>query len=58
MRLAARDCCCRDLLVDQRAEIEAAYAARGVYMTVARERDGWLALEATAMESCEGGLCT
>lgn len=46
------------LLVDQRAEIEAAYAARGVYVTVARERDGWLALEATAMESCEGGLCT
>ncbi|HNO34706.1 MAG TPA: 50S ribosomal protein L11 methyltransferase, partial [Nitrospira sp.] len=27
------------LLVDQRAEIEAAYAARGVYVTVARERD-------------------
>ncbi|HMZ56391.1 MAG TPA: 50S ribosomal protein L11 methyltransferase [Nitrospira sp.] len=46
------------LLVDQRAEIEAAYAARGVYVTVARERDGWLALEATAMESCEGELCT
>jgi ribosomal protein L11 methyltransferase len=46
------------LLVDQRAEIEAAYAARGVYVAVARERDGWLALEATAMESCEGELCT
>ncbi|HNK16364.1 MAG TPA: 50S ribosomal protein L11 methyltransferase, partial [Nitrospira sp.] len=46
------------LLVDQRAEIEAAYAARGVYVKAARERDGWLALEATAMESCEGGLCT
>jgi len=46
------------LLVDQRAEIEAAYAARGVYVTVARERDGWLALEAAAMESCEGGLCS
>ena len=46
------------LLVDQRAEIEAAYAARGVYVTVAREREGGLALEATAMESCEGELCT
>ena len=46
------------LLVDQRAEIEAAYAARGVYVKAARERDGWLALEATAMESCEGELCT
>ncbi|MBS0170323.1 MAG: 50S ribosomal protein L11 methyltransferase [Nitrospira sp.] len=46
------------LLVDQRAEIEAAYAARGVYVKAVRERDGWLALEAAAMESCEGGLCS
>lgn len=45
------------LLVDQRAEIEAAYAARGVYAKAARERDGWLALEMAAMESCDGGLC-
>ena len=46
------------LLVDQRAEIEAAYASRGVYVKAVRERDGWLALEAAAMESCEGGLCS
>lgn len=46
------------LLVDQRAEIEAAYAARGVYVKAVRERAGWLALEATGMESCEGGLCS
>ena len=46
------------LLVEQRAEIEAAYAARGVYVKAVRERDGWLALEATAMEMCEGGLCS
>ena len=46
------------LLVEQRAEIEAAYAARGVYVKAVREREGWLALEATGMESCEGGLCS
>lgn len=46
------------LLVEQRAEIEAAYAAHGVYVKAARERDGWIALEATGMESCEGGLCS
>ncbi len=46
------------LLVEQRAEIEAAYAARGVYVKAMRERDGWLALEMRAMESCEGGLCS
>lgn len=46
------------LLVDQRAEVEAAYAARGVYVKAVREREGWLALEATGMESCEGGLCS
>ncbi|ODT45265.1 MAG: hypothetical protein ABS70_03560 [Nitrospira sp. SCN 59-13] len=46
------------LLAEQRSEIEAAYAARGVYVKAVRERDGWIALEATAMEMCEGGLCS
>lgn len=46
------------LLLEQRAEIEAAYAARGVYVKVARTSDGWVALEAVGMESCEGGLCS
>jgi ribosomal protein L11 methyltransferase len=46
------------LLLEQRAEIESAYAARGVYVKVARTRDGWVALEAVGMESCEGGLCS
>ena len=45
-------------LVEQRAEIEAAYAAYGVYVKAARVRDGWIALEAVGMESCEGGLCS
>ena len=46
------------LLIDQRAEIEAAYAGHGVYVRASRERDGWIALEATGMESCDGGLCS
>ena len=46
------------LLVDQRAEVEAAYAGHGVYVRASRERDGWVALEATGMESCDGGLCS
>ncbi|MCS6291049.1 MAG: 50S ribosomal protein L11 methyltransferase [Nitrospira sp.] len=46
------------LLADQRAEIEAAYAGHGVYVRASRERDGWIALEATGMESCDGGLCS
>lgn len=46
------------LLLEQRSEIEAAYASRGVYVKAVRERDGWLALEATGMESCDGGLCS
>jgi ribosomal protein L11 methyltransferase len=46
------------LLLEQRAEIEAAYASRGVYLKAARARDGWVALEAVGMESCEGGLCS
>ena len=46
------------LLVEQRAEIEAVYASRGVYVKTSRVRDGWVALEAVGMESCEGGLCS
>ncbi len=46
------------LLLEQRAEIEAAFASQGVYVKAARVRDGWLALEAVGMESCEGGLCS
>lgn len=46
------------LLSEQRAEIEGVYASRGVYVKAARERAGWLALEAVGMESCEGGLCS
>lgn len=46
------------LLLEQRYEIEEAYASRGVYVKAVRERDGWLALEATGMESCDGGLCS
>ncbi len=46
------------LLVEQRPEIEAAYASRGVYVKHVRERDGWLALEATGMETCDGDVCS
>jgi len=46
------------LLVEQRPEIEAAYASRGVYVNAIRERDGWLALEATRMEPCDGDVCS
>ncbi len=46
------------LLSEQRNEIESAYAALGVYVKGARERDGWVALEAVAMEGCEGGFCS
>ena len=46
------------LLIEQRAEIEAAYASHGVYVKAARARDGWVALEAVGMESCEGDLCS
>lgn len=46
------------LLVEQRGEVEAAYASQGVYVKETRERDGWIALEAMGMESCEGGLCS
>jgi ribosomal protein L11 methyltransferase len=46
------------LLIEQRAEIESAYASHGVYVKAVRERGGWIALEAAGMESCEGGLCS
>lgn len=46
------------LLVEQRAELEAAYGSHGVYVKAARVRDGWVALETIGMESCEGGLCS
>ena len=46
------------LLADQRVEIEAAYAEHGVYVRAWRERDGWIALDASGMESCDGGLCS
>lgn len=46
------------LLLEQRGEIEAVYASRGVYVKAARDRDGWVALEAVGMESCEGGRCS
>jgi len=46
------------LLIEQREEIETAYASHGVYVKAVRERDGWIALEAMGMESCEGGLCS
>ena len=42
------------LLVEQRAEIEQAYAAHGAYVVGSQERDGWTALELGAVESCEG----
>lgn len=42
------------LLLDQRSEIEQAYAAHRAYVVQARERDGWLALELLAVEGCEG----
>ena len=45
------------LLLEQRAEIEAEYASRGAYVKTMRIRGEWVALEAVAMESCEGGLC-
>jgi ribosomal protein L11 methyltransferase len=46
------------LLIEQREEIEAAYASYGVYVKAVRARDGWIALEVAGMESCEGGLCS
>lgn len=42
------------LLLDQRNEIVAAFAAAGLYPGRQRELDGWLALEFLRVSSCEG----
>ena len=42
------------LLVDQREEIMAAFAQRGLYAGRERTREGWLAMEFVRPESCEG----
>lgn len=42
------------LLVEQRDEIAAAIATAGLYPGAQRELDGWLALEFTPAQSCEG----
>lgn len=43
------------LLLDQRQEIVAAFATAGLYPSGERERDGWLAMELTRAQACEGG---
>lgn len=42
------------LLTDQREEIVAAFAAAGLYSGRQREQEGWLAMEFTPAQSCEG----
>lgn len=42
------------ILDGQQAEIARAFAAAGAYIGHLRERDGWLALEILAPDSCEG----
>lgn len=42
------------LLLDQREEIVAAFAAAGLYPGRQRDGDGWLAMEFTRAQSCEG----
>ncbi len=42
------------LLADQQAEVATAFAANGASVRTVRERDGWVALELVASESCEG----
>jgi len=42
------------ILVDQRAEVVAAFAHVGVYPGRQREREGWLAMEFHQAQSCEG----
>ncbi len=42
------------LLVDQRDEIVVAFARFGLYPGRERQREGWLAVEFTRAESCEG----
>ncbi len=41
------------ILTDQKTDIENAFAAEDIYVSQVREKDGWIALEAAAMESCE-----
>jgi len=42
------------LLLDQQAEIVAAFAATGLYPGRRREQDGWVAMEFLRVQSCEG----
>jgi ribosomal protein L11 methyltransferase len=42
------------ILVDQRAEVVAAFAHVGLYPGRQREREGWLAMEFHQAQSCEG----
>jgi ribosomal protein L11 methyltransferase len=42
------------VLLDQRAEIVSALTGAGLYAARERERDGWMAIEFTRAESCEG----
>ena len=41
------------ILTEQKADIENAFAAEDIRVSRVREKDGWIALEAEAMESCE-----
>jgi ribosomal protein L11 methyltransferase len=43
------------VLTNQREEIEAAFAAAGLYRGRQREQDGWLAMEFIHGEPCDGG---
>jgi ribosomal protein L11 methyltransferase len=42
------------LLVEQRGEIVGAFGSAGLYPGREREREGWLAMEFTRGQSCEG----
>ncbi len=42
------------LLLDQQAEIATVFASNGASAGTVRERDGWVAIELMAPESCEG----
>ncbi len=41
------------ILTEQKADIENVFAAQDIYVSRVREKDGWIALEAAAVESCE-----
>jgi len=43
------------LLVEQRDEIVAAFGSVGLYPVRERDQEGWLAMEFTPAQSCEGG---